>query len=225
MEKTSHFLYPILLKTAVLWLLFVPLYSNAQIEESNAKRFSKLSSPEKMWVLSHPFAAKKALAVTQRARFVTDSLFKNGILKDGNGGQLDAFRHSYWMASLVQKISARKAEKLGKAHEKGNYQGWKKGILEDSMRADSMLCVMDLQNNATGIKLGIEYANDSTHTKSLETIILQNVKSGKMVIIKKNAKGQPEDKTGRIIVPSQYIGKWYMPKVLVRSDYKEPLPK
>lgn len=206
-------------------MLIVPFYSNAQVEQSNANRFSKLSSPEKLWVMAHPFAAKKALAVTQRARFVTDSLSKNGIVKDGNGGQLDAFRHAYWMASLVQKIPARKAEKLGKAHEKGNYTGWKKGMLEDSMRADSMLCVMDLQNNTTGIKLGIEYANDSTHSKSLESIILQNVKSGKMVIVKKNVKGQPEDKAGRIIVPSQYVGKWYMPKVLVRSDYTEPLPK
>ncbi|MDQ3108602.1 MAG: hypothetical protein M3R17_01790, partial [Bacteroidota bacterium] len=157
------------------------------------------------------------------ARVVTDSLFKSGILKDGNGGQLDAFRHAYWMALLVQKIPGRKAEKLGKAHEKGNYLGWKKGMLEDSMRADSMLCVMDLQNNATGISMGKEYANDTTlQKKSLEAVLIENVKRGKMVMIKKNSFGQPEDKAGRIIVPANYKGKWYLPKVLVQTDYKQP---
>lgn len=225
MEKTSRFYSPILLKTALL-LLCLPFYLPAQKASSkNANRFSKLSRPEKFWVITHPFIAKKAFVITQHVRAVTDSLSKNGILKDGNGGQLDAFRHAYWMAALVQKISARKAEKLGNAHEKGNYLGWKKGMLEDSMRADSMLCVMDLRNNASGIKLGKEFAEDSVHTKSLETIILQNVKNGKLVIIKKNAKGQPEDKSGRIIVPAHYKGKWYLPKVLVRSDYTEPLPR
>lgn len=220
MEKSAHFCSPGSYKWVVL-LIFTPFFLSAQ---SPAKSFSKLSSPEKRWVIAHPFIAKKAFTVTQRARLVTDSISKNGILKDGNGGQLDAFRHAYWMALMVQKIPERKAEKLGKAHEKGNYLEWKKGSLEDSMRADSMLCVMDLQNNAKGITLGKEYANDTAKKKSLETIILQNIKNGKMVIIKKNAEGQPEDKSGRIIVPEQYKGKWYMPKVLVNSNYKEPPP-
>jgi hypothetical protein len=218
MEKTTRFCLPFLLQTGLLLLCF-PVMLGAQ-----KKNFSKLSAPEKRWVVAHPFAAKKAFEATQRARAVTDSLSRNGILKDGNGGQLDAFRHAYWMALLVQEISAKKAERLGEAHEKGNYLDWKKGVLEDSLRADSMLCVMDLQNNAMGIKLGKQYANDTTHSKSLEAVIIENVKHGKMVIIKKNVKGQPEDKSGRIIVPGKYIGKWYLPKVLVSSDYTQPLP-
>lgn len=221
MEKTTRFCTPFLLPMPVgmaLLLLCFPCLLSAQ------NKFSKLSAPEKRWVIAHPFIAKKAFHVTQRARAVTDSLAKNGILKDGNGGQLDAFRHAYWMALLVQRIPAKKAEKLGKAHEKGNYLDWKKGLLEDSLRADSMLCVMDLQNNATGIKLGKEYANDTAHSKTLESVIIENVRLGKMVIIKKNAKGQAEDKSGRIIVAEKYIGKWYLPKVLVSSDYREVLP-
>jgi hypothetical protein len=218
MEKNSRFCSPILLLAALLLVGF-PVLLSAQ-----KSRFSQLSGPEKRWVMGHPFIAKKAFVATQRARAVTDSLSKNGILKDGNGGQLDAFRHAYWMALLVQKIPARKAGKLGEAHEKGNYLDWKKGKLEDSLRADSMLCVMDLQNNATGIKLGKAYAADTARSKSLEALVLENVKRGKMVIIKKNAKGQPEDKSGRIIVPAKYEGKWYLPKVLVGSDYTEPLP-
>jgi hypothetical protein len=218
MEKTPRFYTPFLLRTAIL-LLCIPLTLNAQ-----KKNFSKLSAPEKRWVIAHPFIAKKAFVATQRARAVTDSLSRNGVLKDGNGGQLDAFRHAYWMALLVQRVPAKKAEKLGNAHEKGNYLDWKKGLKEDSMRADSMLCVMDLQNNATGIKIGKAYANDTAHSKSLEAVIIDNVKRGKMVIIKKNARGEPEDRSGRIIVPEKYIGKWYLPKVLVSSDYTEPLP-
>lgn len=221
MEKSSRFRSTLLVNLVLLLLCF-PFFGNAQ---SKTKDFSKLSAPEKRWVIAHPFIAKKAFTATQRARFVTDSLSKNGVLKDGNGGQLDAFRHSYWMALLVQKIPPRKAAKLGKAHEKGNYLQWKKGMLEDSMRADSMLCVMDLQNNETGISLGEQYENDTAlQKKSLEAFIIENVKRGKMVIVKKNSFGQPEDKSGRIIVPGNYTGKWYMPKVLVRSDYTEPLP-
>lgn len=171
----------------------------------------------------HPFIAKKAFRITTHVRFVTDSIAQHGILKDGNGGQLDAFRHAYWMASLAQKIPAHKAEKLGKAHEKGNYLGWKNGIEEDSMRADSIMCVMDLKNNATGIQLGKEFkADTSSSKKKLEELVLKNVKSGKMVIVKKNSSGQPEDVSGRIIIAGNYKGKWYIPKVLVRSDYKEP---
>ncbi|MEO5645795.1 MAG: hypothetical protein ABIQ40_20800 [Bacteroidia bacterium] len=220
MEKFARFYSLKCIQSAFLLFCF-PIFLSAQ---SPLKSFSKLSFPEKRWVIAHPFIAEKVFVITQRARTVTDSLSKNGILKDGNGGQLDAFRHAYWMALLVQKIPERKAVKLGKAHEKGNYLEWKKGMLEDSMRADSMLCVMDLENNLTGIKTGKKFSQDTVHQKSLEAVILENVKSGKMVMIKKNAFGQPEDKSGRIIVADQYKGKWYLPKVLVHSDYKEPLP-
>jgi hypothetical protein len=200
-------------------LLIFPVFLNAQ---SLSKSFSKLSRPEKFWTIFHPFIAKKAFHITQHVRVVTDSISENGILKDGNGGQLDAFRHSYWMASLVQEISSRKAMKLGIAHEKGNYLDWKKGMKEDSMRADSMLCVMDLLNNEKGMLVGKDFKSDtSSSKKTLEKIILDDVRNGKMVIIKKNIKGQPEDKNGRIIIAEDYIGKWFIPKVLVRSDYKE----
>jgi hypothetical protein len=219
MENDSRFNSPIFVKI-FFSLLLLPVFLDAQ---SLSKNFSKLSRPEKCWAIAHPFIAKKAFHITQQARAVTDSLSRNGILKDGNGGQLDAFRHAYWMASLVQKIPARKAEKLGKAHEKGNYLDWKKGMQEDSLRADSIMCVMDLLNNEKGRLMGIDFKSDtSSSKKTLVKIILDDVQNGKMVIVKKNVKGQPEDKNGRIIIAEDYKGKWYIPKVLVRSDYKEP---
>jgi hypothetical protein len=224
MEKCSRFCSPLTVKLALL-LFVLPFFLCGQSNSSTrVKSFSALSAPEKRWVIAHPFIAKKTFALTQRARFVTDSLSKNGILKDGNGGQLDAFRHAYWMALLAQEISTRKAVKLGKAHEKGNYLGWKKGLAEDSMRADSILCVMDLLNNEKGIAIGKTYLNDTARSGSLEEIVLKNVLTGKLLIVKKNAKGQAEDAAGRIIVMEDYKRKWYVPKVLVRSDYKEPMP-
>ncbi len=203
--------------TIILFIVFLaPIIGNCQ----SSKDFRHLSRPEKHWVMVHPFIAKKAFHCTERARFVTDSLQKNNILKDGNGGQLDAFRHTYWMALLAQKISADKAEKLGKAHEKGNYLDWKKGMKEDSARADSMMCEMDLKNNFSGIEIGKNFKKDTASTKiSLEQKVLQADKLGKLLIIKKNSAGQFVDESGRIIVLSQYQGKWFIPKVLVRSDY------
>ena len=175
-------------------------------------------------MFAHPFVAKKALRMTRIAIATADSISRTTILDgDPAGGQVDAFRHCYWMALLITKMNPKKALKLGKAHEKGNYKSWKKGLLEDSLRADSILCVMDLRNNTTGIKIGKEYlADTSSKKKSLEQIVLENVKNGKMVMVKKNAMIQPTDSTGRIIIVENYKTKWYVPKVLVNSDYKEP---
>lgn len=196
------------------------IFSGNLLAQSARKGFRNLSRPEKFWVMAHPCIAKKAFHCTERARFACDSLQKNNILKDGNGGQLDAFRHAYWMALLAQKISASKAEKLGKAHEKGNYLEWEKGMKEDSSRADSMMCEMDLKNNLSGIEIGNIFRNDTNSNKiSLLEKVLQADKTGKLVIIKKNAAGQVVDENGRLIILSHYQGKWYVPMVLVRSDY------
>lgn len=72
----------------------------------------------KKWVLAHPFIAVKAFNCAVRSRFVTDSLEKNQLLKDGNGGQLDAFRHAYWMALLTVQFSAKKLFDLEKCMSK-----------------------------------------------------------------------------------------------------------
>lgn len=207
----------------IVCLSFLSIFFlNGLKAQSAAKGYFHLSGTEKRWVLFHPFIAKKVYRCGERARVVTDSLKTTDVLKDGNGGQLDAFRHGYWMALVSMKISDSKAEKLGKIHEKGNYRDWKKGRMEDSLRADSILCVMDLRNNLTGIEIGNEFQSDTSTTKtSLEEKVLQEVKSGKLVIVKKNENGLPLDQSGRIIDLALYEKKWFVPKVLVRSDYKQ----
>lgn len=205
---------------SICFLLFVIVTGLSA--QSSMKAYFHLSGPEKRWVLFHPFISKKVYHCTERARFVTDSLKNNPILKDGNGGQLDAFRHAYWMALLSMKISDRKAEKLGKIHERGNYKDWKKGRMEDSLRADSTMCEMDLKNNLSGIEIGNVFHADTSKTKiSLEAKVLDAVRSGNLVIIKKNENGQALDQNGRIIDLSLYENKWFIPKVLVRSDFQQ----
>ncbi|MBK6839510.1 MAG: hypothetical protein IPG90_15685 [Bacteroidetes bacterium] len=66
-----------------------------------------------------PVHRKKTWKITEQARMETKSLLLDSRLDgDEDGGQLDAFRHAFWMASLSQKICWRKALKLGIAHEK-----------------------------------------------------------------------------------------------------------
>src|SRR5258705_12173330 len=81
--------------------------------------FKKLSCAEKHWVFFHPFIAKKAFRLTQQARAASKEMLRSPLLDgDFNGGQVDAFRHAYWMALLTQHMCWRKARWLGKAHEK-----------------------------------------------------------------------------------------------------------
>ena len=154
-----------------------------------------------------------------QARTVADSLGKTGTITGTSGGQLDAFRHAYWMSLLSQKIAVRKAVKLGNAHEKGNYLEWKKRKSEDGTRADSILCVMDLRNNAAGIAIGLIYKADTAAAKTnLAELVLKETWDGNLTIIKKDAEGNPLTCEGQMIDPTMYDGKWYIPKCLVKSN-------
>ena len=107
-----------------------------------------------MWVLFHPFKAKKAQIISEEAYRVADSI-KNSPLLDGDasGGQVDAFRHAFWMASLRQKIGEKAARSLGISHEKENYKTHKKKKLEDGVIPDKISSTMDLFNNEIGLSL------------------------------------------------------------------------
>lgn len=202
---------------AVLAVLLVFFSPQAEACPKN-KPWKSVSRPEKIWSVTHPFKAKKVLNCAQRSRFVTDSLEKAGVLTDGNGGQLDAFRHAYWMALLINSgFDEVAATKIGERHEKGNYINFRKGKLEDSARADSMMCVMDLQNNQLGIVIGQTYI-DSDKKLPLIELVIKEIWNGNLSIMSKNEKGEYLDKDGNRIVLSQYKGQWYIPKHIVKSD-------
>lgn len=188
------------------------MYSQTGLDD-----FFKLSGPKRTWVLFHVFKAQKAFEVSKETNRVSDSIKKTNLLdKDGSGGQVDAFRHAYWMARLHQEIGKSAARSLGKAHEKENYQSFKKKQLEDGVVPDEISSTMDLWNNEQGLKLTKRGAK--TSKKGLIYRIINAIKAGKMRIIKKDKKGRFLTCTGELIAPKDLKGKWKNNKCLVASN-------
>jgi hypothetical protein len=182
------------------------------------QKFRSVSGPEKRWALFHPFVAKKALRITRKIVAEVDSLRKAGTVgADLNGGKLDAFKHAYWMASLSLNIGSRKALKLGKAHEKGNYREFKKSRLEDSMLPDSVSSVMDLYNNENGIR-AMGNCKTFRSEKEIQVKIMEALNKGLLMVIKKDKSGNYLYCDGTLINMSEWEGKWNIPKCLVSSD-------
>ena len=205
-----------IIKGHIQLILLISIFSSSLYGQQTAyKNFKKLSCSEKRWVVFHPFVAKKAWQLSLEARTVTAEVKQQQILKGiGNGDQLDAFRHTYWMARLAQEIHWRKAKRLGKAHEKGNYRQFKKGKLEDDVLPDKISSEMDLFNNQVGIDLG-----KSMKGKELKNDVIQIVQEGKCKIIKTDSNGNFLDEQNNMIPAEELKGKWENRKVLVNSDY------
>jgi hypothetical protein len=199
-----------------LWVFAFFLQINVY-PQSAVKSFFKLSTPEKCWVIFHPFKAEKALKITKEALTVTDSLIKTNTLgSDLNGGRADAFKHSYWLARLTQEIGIKAAIKLGKAHEKGNYQFFKKGKKEDGFLPDKPSSDMDLFNNDVGAAIAEQ--NPDVSKGVMTELIISAVKTGKMKILKKDSKGRFLTCSGEIISKESLLGKWENDKCLVESE-------
>lgn len=198
----------------VLLFLFIGMTLCCQ---SNYQKFKKLSSPLKRWVAFHPFKAKRALQISKEAQKVSDSISKTNLLDgDPSGGQVDAFRHAYWMARLNQEIGRRAALSLGRAYEKGNYLTYKKKQLEDGVIPDKVSTDMDLFNNCVGTSLTTK--GFKTTKIGLICKVVNAIRAGKMKIIKKHNKSSFLTCDGRKINPKELKGKWENSKCLVNSD-------
>lgn len=204
-----------MLNQVVKIIIMLIIFSNGLVgQNSSIGQFEKLSCPEKRWVFFHLFVAKKALNISLEARNVTAELKQQNLLKGmGNGDQLDAFRHTYWMARLAQEIHWRKANRLGKAHEKGNYRQFKKGKLEDGALPDKISTEMDLFNNEVGLILG-----KSNKKQEVKNEVIKLIKEGKCKMLKTDANGNFLDENNNIIPIEELKGKWENRKVLVDSD-------
>jgi hypothetical protein len=195
-------------------LFFAILSFSNSLFAQNFKSFKKLSRPEKYWVIFHPFVAKESYKVSNQALLATQEIKKQKMLDTlENGGQLDAFRHAYWMAVLAHDIGARKALKLGKAHEKGNYIDFKKGRYEEGFIPDSIAVAMDLFNNKMGIEIGKTYK-----CSEIKNTVIDYILSGKMKIIFRNKNLNFLDCTGNIILNSSWQGFWKNNRCLVNSN-------
>jgi hypothetical protein len=182
--------------------------------------FSKLSRPEKCWVLEHPFRAKKAFVVTKKVMHVLDSVRQNGVVGgDSNGGKLDAFRHAYWMQSLSLSIGKKQAIALGKAHERGNYLQFKKHQLEDNLLPDSVSCEMDIRNNEAGAN-SVGQCHFVLTDRELQQTVITMIESGELFVIKKDPEMNFLMCDGSPVDMKKWAGKWNIPKCLVPSGQK-----
>jgi hypothetical protein len=208
-----RFLSTIKIFTTALLLLF---FSHTKAQQKPMKQFIKLSRPEKLWVMTHPFIAKKVFHISNEASSRAGQIWKDYNIKNSPaGGQSDAFRHGYWMALLSQQIMPRKALKLGKIHEKGNYLDYKKSRKEDGIKASKTLCEMDLWNNHEGIKIGIEHKN--APKEIIEKRIVEAILDGKMKVVKMDPQNRFVNCEGQLISLPE-LQKWDPPKCLIWSN-------
>jgi hypothetical protein len=199
-------------KTLLLFFISISLHA-----QTDLKSFFALSWPKKSWVLLHPFKAKKAYKISMEVQRISDSISKTNLLDgDGSGGQVDAFRHAYWMARLHQEMGKSAAKWLGKAHEKENYLMFKNNEKEDGIVPDEISSEMDLFNNTQGLLL-ISKNSDISKT-GLIYRIMNAIHEGKMKIIKKDKNGRFLTCDGAEISPDSLKGKWKNNKCLVASN-------
>ena len=184
---------------------------------AQAPSFKQLSCPEKRWVFFHPFAAKKAYRITLEARNVSKQMETDSLLDhDADGGQVDAFRHAFWMGRLSQEIYWRKVKRLGKAHEHGNYRDFKKHRTGEENFSDSIAGAMDLFNNDVGIDAGRK--NKNLSSEDFKKIILKKILDGEMKIILKDQNGNSLDCEKKVIDLKMYAGRWNIPRCLIKSN-------
>jgi len=195
------------------------LFSFIGHSQSNWQQFKKLSCAEKTWTILHVFKAKKAYLVAKEAQHVSDSIAKTPLLDgDKSGGQVDAFRHAYWMARLHQEIGKRAARKLGRAHEKANYQQYKNSTLEDGEAPDKVSSDMDLYNN----DIGLSFTQKGTpHPKDgLIYTIVNAILAGKLKVIKKDNNKDYLTCNDILLSKEELKGTWKNNKCLIDSNYK-----
>lgn len=198
---------------------FVLTFSLNSYSQRESKGFLKLSCPEKRWVIFHIFIAKGVYKISKESAEKTNELLNEKNLDgDLNGGQLDAFRHAYWMACVTQKYGWRAARSLGNAHEKGNYREFKKHRAEDGAFPDEQSGQMDLLNNDVGIEIGKN--NLDTNPEEFTIIIKEMIFAGKLFILKKDKNRNFLKCNGEIISSEELNNKWETPKCVLPSNFK-----
>lgn len=206
--------FVIVFQAFFLFFLATPANLSAQATISDPV----VSCPEKWWAITHPCRAKKAYRITLQSLATTDSLRQSGNFTGPKASErLDAFKHGYWMVCLAATIGSRKAEKLGRAHEKGNYRAFKKGQRKGvSGYHDKASSEMDLWNNAIGIMIASE--NPGATAETVTEKVMEAIYAGRMRIIRKNEQGDYLNAQGLVIDPDGMQGAWDNGKVLVPSN-------
>tara|TARA_R110002049_G_scaffold120471_8_gene274907 strand:+ start:5532 stop:6149 length:618 start_codon:yes stop_codon:yes gene_type:complete len=198
-------------------LLFLMFWSIFSVNGKQTVQLNQISCSVKWWAVFHPFVALKSMKISSKSRLLANSdSIKTIFGNDGNGGGLDAFRHTYWMASLSQEIGNKKALKLGIAHEKGNRKDFEKKRLEEGQLPDRISVDMDLHNNAVGVLL--TQKNGVMTQEELIKRIYSLYSSGKLVVVKKDSSLNSLTIDGKIIPDGDWQGKWENDRVLIPSN-------
>ena len=179
--------------------------------------YQKLSIPEQQWVRRHPLAAFRTHRIADTVRHEAQNRLKD-VDFDGdlNGGMVDAFKHTLWMALTAQKIGSRKALLLGEAHEAGNRLEYESDPTRKKYLQDSIASRMDILNNQIGARIGAQNPDASQH-KIIE-LVKQAVLDGKCWKIHKKDKNTYLDADGKPINIHAYDNHWVIPKVLIPSN-------
>lgn len=176
-----------------------------------------LFDPVALWGISHPFAAAKIKKINRQCLTIYNQKeLKTRLDSFNSGGQLDAFRHVFFMAAFHQKVNAKKLRKLGKAHENKNYRQFLKGEQQGEFRHDSLSMVMDLHNNE--VAFGLKSSGTFVSLEELKETVIQTLYSGKALVMKRNRKGQLLKCDNSLLRPEDYGNSWYIPKCLVSSN-------
>ncbi|MFW6019367.1 MAG: DUF6973 domain-containing protein [Bacteroidales bacterium] len=206
----------IILSTIVCLLLNVEFVHSQGL----LKHFFKVSHQERVWALTHPFIAKEAFDLSMRARAASDSVmqlpYTDSIRCDG---LTDAIRHTYWMALLSSRFSAKKACKLGCAHEIANYKNFSTSLSNSDCYHDSVATAMDIHNNRVGLKIGA-LMKDTAYSVLLQAAI-DSVKNGNCMFILRDEDGDFLDENNQPVPRSNIRGKWVTPRQLVPTKFPD----
>jgi hypothetical protein len=182
----------------------------------------KRSRYEWLWAFTHPIAAIKVKLISKKCYHIyrTDTTIRTELDRFTNGGKLDAFRHTFFMAAFAQKVKTKKIRKLGEAHEKASYKIFLKSGIEDGEIPDSLSTVMDLKNNETGFAIGQQFKRVSLD--SLKQIVISQINLGTAAIMKRKSNGIYLTCDDQEIDLKRYSKTWYIPKCLIPSNYRYP---
>ncbi len=207
-------------KFSITWIIFLFTFS-AKAQLPLVSQFLQLKFPEKLWALKHLQKAKIIYYISLEARKTTDSLAKVYFLDgDTDGGQLDAFRHGFWMAMLTRYMSPEDCKTLGIALEKSNNIDFKRRQKDERSLPDKAASDMDLWNNEIGIKIGLRFPD--IPMDSLHKIICRYIINGEMKVVKKNSNGASIDQNNRLIPIKSLQHTWDTPRLLVPSNFVRP---
>ncbi len=164
----------------------------------------------------HPIAAIKVKQISKKCFKIYNANKNNNQLDTfNNGGKLDAYRHTFFMAAFAQKVKIKKIKKLGIAHEKYNYHQFLKNDFENNELPDSLSTIMDLKNNDLGFELGKKYGKETI--EALSELIIKAITKGDALIVKRNKNGEYINCNGDLLGFTKQK-KWNLNKCLVKSN-------